>query len=224
MTTTGLQTTREINSILLSHARNQGRATVTGLAGQDSVAVGLDFPAEILLEGSAGDYFGALNAGAKITLKGKAGRFAGDTVSSGTIVIEGSCDHGLGFSMYGGAIVVRGGCGGRIGQMNKAGLVIIGGDAGDLNGLYQLGGSLIICGNTGNQTGDWLVGGEIFVGGKIGGLGRNARVAELEGDDASRLGSWFEIYEIDADPSNFRKIVPEKLRPFYKGTREEDAD
>ena len=212
--------TREINRALREGARNGGVVRLEGLDGQDSVAVGLDAVARVELEGRVGDYFAALNKSASITLKGDAGRFAADTMTGGEVVIQGDAGHGLGFSLCGGTVVVKGNAGGRLGQMNKNGTIIVDGDVGDVVGLYALGGDIVITGDSGEKTGEWLVGGRIFVGGEVRGLGRNAKEEPLSAEDADKLRELFARYDIKRSPDGFRKIVPEKLRPFYKGKGE----
>jgi len=81
---------------------------ISGLDGQDSIAVGIDKNVKVLVDGKAGGFFGALNKNAEITLKGDAGNFAGYMMSGGKIFIDGSAGKFLGAKMTNGVIIVSG--------------------------------------------------------------------------------------------------------------------
>lgn len=217
-TSAGMKTTREINS-WVKEGLTEDSELVVETSGQDCLLVGIDRPARIRVSGPVGDYFGALNKGASIEINGNAGRFLADTMTDGEIIVNGSAGGGLGFCMFGGTVVVRGDVTGRLGQMNKHGTIIVDGNAGDSIGLYSLGGDIIITGDTGNDTGEWLIGGNIYVGGSIGRLGDNAREVSLDEEDLNKLRTLFDRYGINHDPRGFKKVAPEKLRPFYRERR-----
>lgn len=180
----------------------------------DSMAVGIVQKADIHLKGEVGDFVGALNDGAKIKIDGNAGRYVGDNMTAGEIVVNGSAGEGVGFGQYKGIIVVRGNAGDAVGQLNKGGTIIIDGDIGDLSGLYMLSGDIIVTGNAGLSTGDWMIGGTIYIKGFFD-AGTNAESQELNQNDLKKLGDVFQEYLIEADPKDFVKIKPKKLRPFY---------
>jgi len=103
-----ISTTKEINEALRKQMVSASSVKISGLDGQDSIAVGIDKNVKVLVDGKAGDFFGALNKNAEITLKGDAGNFAGYMMSEGKIFIDGDAGGMLGHKMGNGMIVVSG--------------------------------------------------------------------------------------------------------------------
>ena len=103
-----ISTTKEINEALRKQMVSASSVKISGLDGQDSIAVGIDKNVKVLVDGKAGDFFGALNKNAEITLKGDAGNFAGYMMSEGKIFIDGDAAGMLGHKMGNGMIVVSG--------------------------------------------------------------------------------------------------------------------
>jgi glutamate synthase domain-containing protein 3 len=117
--------------------------------------------------------------------------------------------------MYGGTLLVRKDSGDYTGVINKNGTIVVLGDAGNYVGVYMVGGDIIILGKTGNNLGDWMIKGTIYVLGDVDGFGNNTKPMPLAENDREKLAAIFERYDLNEDPSSFRKIVPESLRPFY---------
>ncbi len=190
---------------------------ISGLAGQDCIAVGISKNVVIFIEGNSGDYFGALNAGASIRLTGNAGKFLGDTMTGGEIIVKGDVMHGLGAFMSGGSIVVKGDAGGRVGIMNRGGTIIVHGSVKNYTGLYMMDGDIVITGNSGENTGHWMMRGAIYVGGDVGSLGTNAKAVPLTEADKRKLAELFKKYSIEEKPESipmYKKIEPEKYAAF----------
>jgi glutamate synthase domain-containing protein 2 len=184
------------------------------LSGQNYIAVGLTTEKQLVINGTAGDFFGALNNGAITTLKGNARRFVGDTMSAGGIIIQGNVQRGVGLAMSGGIIVIRGNVSGDIGQIAKGGTILVSGNCGPRSGAYMFNGELIVAGNVGKDTGLNMTGGTIFIGGKIGSSGLNTQVRSLTGADEQKLKKYFEHYGITKDIEGFKKILPMSKTPF----------
>ncbi len=187
---------------------------ITGLNGQNSIAVGLSIEKQLTFEGTVGDFFGALNNGPILNLKGNAGRFLGDTMSKGGIILQGNAQRGVGLAMTGGIIIVRGNVNGDIGQVAKGGTIIISGNVGPRSGAYMFNGELVIVGNAGRDTGLYLMGGVIFFGGIIGSLGKNTQINELNDSEKNKLKKYFKHYGISKDIEEFKKITPLNKNPF----------
>jgi glutamate synthase domain-containing protein 2 len=187
---------------------------ITGLSGQNYVAIGLNIKKQLIIDGQAGDFFGALNNGSIINLKGTARRFLGDTMADGGLIIQGNVQHGVGLAMTGGIIVVRGNVDGDIGQLMKGGTIIVSGNCGVRSGAYMFNGELIVAGNVGKDIGLNMTGGTIFVGGKIGSLGENSQTQNLNINDEKKLKKYFDHYGITKDTGEFKKIVPLVKKPF----------
>jgi glutamate synthase domain-containing protein 3 len=170
---------------------------------------------EIVVKGDAGDYLGVLNAGATIIGTENVGNYIADNMTSGTIVVTGNAGHGAGQYCYGGTILIRGDAGDFTATMNKGATIIVCGNVGDNVGTYMLKGDLIVVGNAGENFANCLIRGNVFIGGTWKSLGHNTRVEPLTDEDKTRLRTYFETYEIDADPAALKKIVAASERPFY---------
>jgi glutamate synthase domain-containing protein 3 len=59
-----------------------------------------------------------------------------------------------------------------------------------------------------------MIGGTIYVAGNFE-TGTNAEVKPLESDDNKKLMELFKNYDINTDITDFKKIEPKDLRPFY---------
>ena len=211
-----LSRTHEINKAILKQSEISKKIKIggAGLNGQDNIAVGLTKEVELIVEGAAGDFFGALNSSAVITLTGNVARFLGDCMSGGGIIVNGNSDFGAGSYMSGGVIVIRGNAGDNAGQVKRAGAIIIDGDAGVNAAYLMMGGDMIITGDCGESLGELMMGGAIYIGGTYESLGRNAKTAEMGLSDVNLLDTYFKHYGISAKSTTFRKIVPASSDPL----------
>jgi glutamate synthase domain-containing protein 3 len=205
-----LSRTHEINKAILKQSEISKKIKIggAGLNGQDNIAVGLTKEVELIVDGTAGDFFGAMNSSAVITLTGNVARFLGDCISGGGIIVTGNCDFGAGTYMSGGVIVIRGNAGDNAGQMKRAGAMIIDGDAGINAAFLMAGGDMIITGDCAEALGDLMTGGAIYIGGTYSSLGRNAKTVEMGLSDVNLLDTYFKHYGISSKSTTFRKIVP----------------
>lgn len=170
---------------------------------------------EVVVQGNAGDYLGVLNAGATIKVTRNAGKYVADNMTAGTVIIEGSAEYGAGQYCYGGTVVVRGDAGDFTATMNKGATIIVAGNIGREAGTYMLKGDLIVVGNAGDNFANYLIRGNVYIAGEWTRLGHNTRVEPLTDEDVSKLRALFEMYEIDAIPTAFKKIVAASEKPFY---------
>ena len=99
--------TNEINKAILKQMEVSTKIKIggAGLTGQDNIAVGLQKEIELIVEGEAGDFFGALNSQAILNLNGNVNRFLGDCMSGGGIIVSGNAGFGVGSYLSGGIIV-----------------------------------------------------------------------------------------------------------------------
>jgi glutamate synthase domain-containing protein 3 len=208
-----LKTLREVNKELKSLA-NGDPVGVNEASSIHGLAAGLRI-GEIIVEGDVGDYLGVLNAGAKIIVTGNSGKYTGDNMTSGEIFVSGNTGFGAGQYCYGGALVVKGNAGDFTATMNKGATIIIGGDVGSEVGTYMLKGDLIILGNAGNNFANYLIRGTIYIAGDWESLGHNTRVDALVDEDIAKLRAYFDVYDIQANPVIFKKIVAASTKPFY---------
>ena len=171
---------------------------------------------EVIIRGDSGDYLGVLNDGATIRVEENAGRYLADNMTRGTVIVEGDAGYGVGAYCYGGTAVVRGNAGDFTAVMNKGATIIVKGNVGDEVATYMLAGNLVIVGDAGKSLGNYLIRGNIYVGGEWESLGHNTLLEEMSPADLAKLRGYFDEYDIDADPTAFKKIVRLSEKPFYK--------
>jgi glutamate synthase domain-containing protein 3 len=80
----------------------------------------------------------------------------------------------------------------------------------------MLAGDVIVVGNAGENLGNYLIRGNIYIGGDWKSLGHNTLVEDMTDDDIAKLRGLFDEYEVEADPSAFKKIARLSEKPFYK--------
>jgi glutamate synthase domain-containing protein 3 len=201
----------------------QNPVTLRNVIHLHGVAAGLK-SGEVIIAGDSGDYLGALNDGATIRVEGNAGKYLADNMTRGVVIVEGDAEYGAGPYCYGGTIVVRGSAGDFTAVMNKGATIIIVGDVGDDVATYMLAGDLIILGNAGTNLGNYLIRGNIYIRGEWASLGNNTLLEEMKPDDVAKLRDHFETYSLDADPTDFKKIVRLSEKPFYKSKTEDRVE
>lgn len=204
---------KAVNSLIKSGVNGQP-VTLKNAATLHGLAAGLKH-GEVVIKGAAGDYVGVLNAGASINVTADAGKYVADNMTAGTVIVEGNTQYGAAQYCYGGTVIVRGDAGDFTATMNKGATVIVCGNVGDDVGTYMLKGDLIVLGNAGKNFANCLIRGNIYIAGNWETLGYNTRVEPLADVDVARLRSLFETYQINADPTRFKKIVAASEKPFY---------
>jgi len=207
-----VQKSRDVNDAILGLLERSRRVRITGLEGQNGLAVGLSGEIEVNASGNVGSYLGAFNNGAVIILRGNCGDLAGDSMISGGLVIEGDSGRDCGIKMSGGILVIKGSSGPSPGRAMTGGTLIIAGDVnGDACPLIE-GGMVIIVGNVNGCIGPFKGGGTVLIAGSSKGSKDRDLEVPLSENDLSVLEKYLKHYMIDGVPKSFRKLVskPEK--------------
>lgn len=208
---------RDLRSVSteLKQKIEQGPVTINRAGHLHGLIAGLS-SGEVTVKGDGGDYLGALNQGAVIRVEGNAGQYLADNMTAGEVIVDGSGGYGVGQYCYGGTIVVRGDAGDFTAVMNKGAVIIIERNVGAEVATYMLAGNVIILGDAGHNLGNYLIRGNIYIRGNWDSLGNNTLEADMTRADEEDLQSYFDRYQIDADPNTFKKIVRQSEKPFYK--------
>lgn len=199
----------------IRETQNSHPLTVNNAQHLHGLAAGLK-SGKVVIQGNAGDYVGVLNAGADILVTANAGKYAADNMTSGTLTVQGDAGFGAGQYCYDGNVILYGNAGDFTATMNKGATVIVGQNVGDDVGTYMLAGDLIVVGNAGHNFANYIIRGYIYIGGDWKSLGHNTKLDTVTDDDIQKLQTYFETYEINADPEKFNKIVAASEKPFYK--------
>ena len=201
-------------NLAIKESLNGAPVLVKNATHLNGLAAGLKH-GEVIIQGNAGDYVAVLNDGALIHITQNAGKYLADNMTRGTVVVDGDVQYGPGQYCYGGTIVIRGNAGDFTATMNKGATILVAGNVGDEVGTYMLKGDLIVVGNAGHNFANYLIRGSVYIGGSWQTLGHNTQLEPLTDEDHAKLRAFFEIYQIEADPNTFKKIVAASEKPFY---------
>lgn len=214
-------TIRDLNSRLQDAASAPEGSVwhVANVRGHHSVAVGIDRPLTIEVEGNTGYFTAGMNHGAEITVKGNAGQGVAETMSAGKVHVTGDASMAAGASGRGGLLVIDGNAAARCGISMKGIDIVVKGDVGHLSAFMAQTGRLVVLGDAGESLGDSIYEARLYVRGAVTSLGadciekplRDEHRAELAGllaaagvtnvpvDAFRRYGSARDLYHFKVD-------------------------
>ncbi len=200
--------TRAVNQALRALEPGDS-ATIAAPRGRHNLAVGLDRPIAVRVEGNAGYFLGGLcgtkdGAGPDIIVDGFVGWSVGENLMGGTIRVRGSASQSAGASARGGRIVIEGHASLRAGISLKGATVAIAGNAGAMTGFMAQAGTILIGGDAGHALGDSLYEAVIYVQGSIASLGADAVIEDMTDDDLLAVKQLVE-------DTGFDHIEPERV-------------
>ena len=200
-------TLRDANQRLhaLSPGSNELDWRILHPQGVHSIAVGLDAPLKVTVEGHAGFYCGGMNKQAEITIKGHAGPGVGENMMSGTIRVTGNASQSAGASGHGGLLVIEGDTAARCGISMKGLDIVVRGSVGHMSAFMAQRGNLVVCGDAGADLGDSIYEARLFVRGKVGSLGADCVEKAMDDEHRTALAEILARAGIDADPRDFRR-------------------
>ncbi|MEL7274997.1 MAG: GXGXG domain-containing protein [Pseudomonadota bacterium] len=200
-------TLRDLNGLLQSQTpdTNQTMWEVLNPRGSHALAVGLDAPIEVSINGSTGYYCGGMNKQAKIIVKGNAGPGVAENMMSGTMVIEGDASQYAGATGRGGLLVVKGNASSRCGISMKGIDIVVHGTIGHMSAFMAQKGNLVVLGDAGDALGDSLYEANIFVRGAVKSLGADCVEKEMRPEHLEILTELLDRAETDAEPTSFRR-------------------
>lgn len=200
---------RELNQFLHHEAGNGkiGKVTVLNPDGAHNIAVGLDCPVEVEVQGHAGYYAGGMNKSATVTISGSAGTGVAENMMSGRVHVKGFASNGAGASAHGGLLVIDGDAGLRCGISLKGGDIVVGGSVGSFSAFMAQAGRMVICGDAGDALGDSLYEAVLYVRGNIKSLGSDAQVEPMEDADVAAVADLLAQAGIRHDPKEFKRVA-----------------
>jgi methylamine---glutamate N-methyltransferase subunit B len=161
---------RELNTSL--HARDiEPHWTISNPAGRHNVAVGVDQPCHIWIEGHVGYYCAGMNQRADIVIEGSAGVGVAENMMSGSVHVHGDVSQSAAATAQGGLLVVDGNAGARCGISMKGVDIVVGGNIGHLSAFMAQAGRLVVCGDAGDGLGDSIYEARLYVRGGVKSLG-----------------------------------------------------
>lgn len=173
--------------------------------GKHALAVGLDAPVEIVLEGHVGYYCAGMNKQAHITICGSAGPGLAENMMSGTVRVMGNASQYAAASGHGGLVVIEGDASARCGISMKGVDIVVGGSVGHMSAFMAQAGRLVVCGDAGQHLGDSIYEAVLYVRGRVASLGSDCVEKPMTDAHLAALETLLAQAQMSADPRAFRR-------------------
>jgi glutamate synthase domain-containing protein 3 len=198
---------RDLNSALhrLTGDSNDTSWTIDNPAGAHAIAVGLDAPLDVTINGHVGYYCAGMNKTANVTVNGHTGWGIAENMMSGTVRVTGNASQAAGATGHGGMLVIEGDAGHRCGISMKGIDIVVAGSIGHFGAFMGQAGNLVVAGNVGENLGDSLYEARIFVKGTVASLGADCVEKDMTDDHRAALKDLLARAGVDADPADFRR-------------------
>jgi glutamate synthase domain-containing protein 3 len=203
-----LRPVRDLNAFLHRDAARTGTATVlvSNPDGAHSIAVGVNAPMAIEIDGHVGYYAGGMNQLADITIRGNAGPGVAEGMCSGSVRVTGFASVAAGAAAHGGLLIVDGDASLRCGISMKGIDIVVGGSVGDYSAFMAQAGRLVVCGDAGDALGDSLYEAVIYLRGAVKSLGADAREEPMTEHDYATVATLLGRAGYGHHPRAFRRI------------------
>ncbi len=205
--TVDLEATRLRDCNALLHEPGEARHwRIVNPRGRHSVAVGLDAPLEVEVEGHVGYYCAGMNQHAAVRVHGNCGVGLAENIMSGSVIVTGSASQSVAASGRGGLVVVHGDASARCAISLKGADVVVRGSVGHMSAFMAQTGCLVVCGDAGDPLGDSIYEARLYVRGRVAGLGADCIEKEMRPQDVAQVAALLDSAGIDdADPADFRR-------------------
>jgi methylamine---glutamate N-methyltransferase subunit B len=182
------------------------RVRVLNPAGMHSIAVGIDAPHDVEIDGHVGYYCAGMNKLATVRVHGNCGVGVAENMMSGTVIVEGSASQSAAASARGGLLVVHGDASARCAISLKGGDVVVRGSVGHMSAFMAQKGSLVVCGDAGEALGDSLYEAHLYVRGAVAGLGADCIEKDMRAEHVEEISQLLERAEVDdVNVADFRR-------------------
>lgn len=199
---------RELNSALhgLPAGANDTVFEVVNPRGAHAVAVGIDTPVTVEINGSVGYYCAGMNDGGKVTVRGSAGPGVAENMMSGSVVIEGDASQYAGATGRGGLLVIKGNAASRCGISMKGIDIVVHGSIGHMSAFMGQSGHLVVLGDAGEALGDSLYEAKLFVRGSVKSLGSDCIEKEMRPEHIEKVAELLDMAGVhDVQPEEFKR-------------------
>jgi len=201
-------TSEEVNRLIAKHARPGVKFTLEDVRGHRAVAVGLSSRVGVVVDGEAGDFLAAFNAGAMVVAKGSVGRCLGYGMTAGAVQVVGSAGEGAGAYLHGGALHIFGDAGAFAGMRMAGGELVVKDNAKEGAGAGMAGGELAVLGAALGTVGAGMSGGAIFARAGTTFDSACAHSSKLDPQGAARLKALAAAVKVAAiEPSEYVRIA-----------------
>jgi methylamine---glutamate N-methyltransferase subunit B len=182
------------------------RWRVSNPGGRHAIAVGLDAPFEVDVDGHVGYYCAGMNQQAVVRVHGNCGVGVAENIMSGAVVVEGNASQSAAATGRGGLVVIRGDASSRCGISMKGVDIVVRGSVGHMSAFMAQKGRLLVCGDAGEALGDSIYEARLYVAGEVAGLGADCVEKELRDEHAAEVAELLERAGVDdVEPGRFRR-------------------
>ena len=206
-------TVRKLNEFLHSKLNGERRVRVLNPDGAHSIAVGVDAPVKIDIEGNAGYYAAGMNKQAEVMIDGNAGPGVAEGMSSGRVHVRGFASVAAGAAAHGGLLVIDGDASLRCGISMKGIDIVVGGSVGDYSAFMAQAGRIVVCGDAGDALGDSLYEAVIYVRGSVKSFGADAHEEPMKDADYAAVEDLLARAGMKHNPREFRRVA--SMRSLY---------
>jgi glutamate synthase domain-containing protein 3 len=197
---------RELNARLHAADEAPQRWRIVNPGGRHSIAVGLDAPLDVEIEGHVGYYCAGMNQHAAVRVRGNCGVGVAENIMSGSVTVEGNASQSAGATGRGGLLVIHGDASSRCGISMKGVDIVVRGSVGHMSAFMAQKGRLLVCGDAGDALGDSIYEARIYVRGAVAGLGADCIEKEVRDDHRAEVSELLERAGIEGiDPAEFRR-------------------
>lgn len=196
---------RELNQALHEPADTSTEWLVRHPAGKHNIAVGLDRPLTMTVEGHVGYFFAGMHKTADLTVTGNAGQGLAENIMSGRVHVKGDASQAVAATGHGGLVVVDGNASARCGISMKGVDIVVGGNVGHMSAFMAQAGRLVVCGDAGDSLGDSLYETRIYVKGTVKSLGSDCIEKQMRVEHLEELAELLAAAGRDEDPEDFRR-------------------
>src|SRR6516164_7510846 len=177
---------RELNAALhrLGPDSNETQWRVLNPRGQHAIAVGLEQPVLVEIDGHVGYYCAGMNKCATVVVDGNAGQGVAENMMSGKVWVKGDASQAAGATGGGGLLIIDGNAAARCGISMKGIDIVVKGSVGHLSAFMAQAGNLVVLQDAGEALGDSIYEAHLYVRGKVHSLGADCIEKPL--DDAHR--------------------------------------
>jgi len=207
------QSVRDLNGFLHHKLGDTKKVRVLNPDGAHAIAVGVDAPVEIDIEGHAGYFAAGMNKRACLTIHGNAGPAVAEGMSSGRVHVKGFASVSAGAAAHGGLLVIDGDASLRCGISMKGIDIVVGGSVGTYSAFMAQAGRIVVCGDAGDALGDSLYEAVIYVKGKIKSFGADAHEEPMTDADYTAVAELLKEARFDHDPRGFKRVA--SMRSLY---------
>jgi methylamine---glutamate N-methyltransferase subunit B len=180
---------------------------VVNPGGRHAIAVGLDGPFEVDVEGHVGYYCAGMNKHATVRVHGNCGVGVAENIMSGSVIVDGNASQSAGATGRGGLLVIHGDASSRCGISLKGADIVVRGAVGHMSAFMAQKGRLVVCGDAGEALGDSLYEARLYVRGEVAGLGADCIEKEMRDEHRAEVAELLARAEIaDVDAGDFRRF------------------